>query len=251
MICRSTRPLDVRGERALIPRNPCYEKLRSEAPPPRRPAIVVTRRSQFTDIYVEADRLFEQISTVADDGTLRIVQRAECGIRVAPGISRRPRTCDGSARRTTSCARTQKRGGSHQGVRRQATADRPAVDCTPGRCLADDQFAWFDWLRSLGAPGGRVGRLPNEPVAMVEAWPHPSECQLVSRRIQPIAELRTGYDSDELVPADRASLIAVGGQEGIIHARVAKPMPAELSRASFREDKSIIQRLGAQRVRHP
>src|SRR5699024_9323672 len=50
---------------------PRLEKLRGEVPPPAPPAVVVTHRSRFTDVYLEADGLVEQVSTIADDGTLQ------------------------------------------------------------------------------------------------------------------------------------------------------------------------------------
>jgi hypothetical protein len=46
------------------------EKLRRDIPPPAAPAIVVTHRSKFVDIYLEAERLVEQVSIPADDGAL-------------------------------------------------------------------------------------------------------------------------------------------------------------------------------------
>ena len=53
---------------------PLLQKLRSAVRPPAPPAVVVTRRSLFTDTYLEADRLVEEWSVVGDDGALSVME---------------------------------------------------------------------------------------------------------------------------------------------------------------------------------
>lgn len=209
---------------------PLLKKLRSEVPPPAPPAVVMTRRSRFTDVYLEADGLVEQVSTIADDGTLQVVSEKNANFDWQEESLNTPllAQAESSGLRVTLERR-------NDAVLIRVSDDKQPQVASPWMALPtgaspEDQFAWFDLLRSLDLPGGRVGERLDEPVALAEAFPSPSECQLVRRSIQPVAEFQTHCEAIDLVPADRASLIAVGGQSRAPHPRIVSMIPSELSR---------------------
>lgn len=207
------------------------EQLRRDAPPPPPPATLVTRRARFNDVYLEADGLVERVSTVADDGALSLAyeQTAE--------FDWRDQSLGSPILATTQL------GKLHVALERRNEAvlvrmsdgthpqSAPSWIALPEGGSAEVQFAWFNWLTAHDAPGGRVGRSPSEPVPMFDAWPSPSECQLVSRKIHPTAEFTRDIEEQELLAVDRDSLIALAGQMGSGTVQVTKPMPTELSRA--------------------
>ena len=210
---------------------PLLERLRLVTPPPHPPAVVVTRRAHFSDVYIAADRLIEQASKIADDGTLTVIHERTAAFEWRQESLESPilATAQLAGLRVALERRNEAVVVTVSDDAHPQTA--PPWIALPDGASVEDQFGWFDWLRSRGAPGGRVGRSPNEPIPMVDAWPSPSECQLVARSIRPVAELMKSPDSQGLLPVDRASLTALGGRAGIPNARIAKPMPTELSRA--------------------
>jgi superfamily II DNA or RNA helicase len=204
------------------------EKLRNEVPPPAPPTVAVTHRSRFTDVYLEAERLVEQISVVSDDGTLtiagersvRLQWRAESlddptlahaeldGIRVL--LARRN---DGVLVSTDIDGQTAQWIAVAEGV------------------SAADQLAWFNVLTSLGTPGGRVGRRMDEAQTLVGQFPSPSECELVDRTIEPTAELADIDPTLNCAPADPASLVVLDMPTPAAARSMPTPMPIELSHA--------------------
>lgn len=99
----------------------------------------------------------------------------------------------------------------------------------PGGTTVAEQLAWFDYLQSLGTPGGRVGRLAREVQAIAGQFPSPTECQLVDRTSRPVAELAR-IDADvDLVPADSASLAALGGPRSPVPTQLPNLLPAGLN----------------------
>lgn len=60
------------------------EKLRQDCPPATPPAVVVTHRARFADTYLEAERLVQQLSMVADDGTLAVLEERSAPLQWRP-----------------------------------------------------------------------------------------------------------------------------------------------------------------------
>lgn len=208
---------------------PLVERLRRDVPPPHPPAALVTRRAHFNDVYLEADRLVEETSKVSDDSTRVLVDQQTAAFEWRDESLES--TVLAAARLGNLSVALERRNEAV--LVRVADGARPQTEAlwiaVPDRTSVEEQFAWFDWLRSQGAPGARVGKLPNEPVPMADSWPSPVECELVDRNVQRVAELLKSTDVPELLPADRGSLVALGGQPSSANKRIARPMPTGLS----------------------
>jgi superfamily II DNA or RNA helicase len=183
-------------------------RLRVEFPPPTPPAVMVTRRSTFADVYLEADGLVEEISVVADDGAL-----ATLNVSSAPLQWRDPSVGDDMLASAEIGGLRVSLQHRNDAVLVTALADSPSSDerwiALPDGCSAADQLAWFDKLCALDMPSGRIGKRTNEIQAMHGAYPVPTDCELAERTIRPVAEL-VRFESDfDLVPADATSLAAL------------------------------------------
>lgn len=210
---------------------PLLAKLRSEVSPAVPPMAVVTRRSRFTDVYLDAERLVEQVSVVDDDGTLAVVGESSASLHW------REQSLDDallaeaelaglrvSLERRNDAVLIRAHEGGYFGKTGQWIALSEGAS-------AKDQFAWFDHLRSVGVPGGRMGRRVTEAQTMAGHFPSPTECELVKRTIQPVAELAVADGAVDLAPADPASLTALSVPSSTVSAPMAGSIPTELSRA--------------------
>ncbi|MCV7261134.1 helicase-related protein [Mycobacterium shimoidei] len=210
---------------------PLLEKLREAVPPPTPPTVVVTHRSRFTNVYLGANGLIEQVSRIGDDGALQVISEREATFDWLEESLRDPIIAQVEF------------GGLEVVLERRndavlirVTDDKQPESVSLWMALPDgvspeDQFAWFDLLRSQDIPGGRVGRRPDEPIEMAETFPSPSECQLIHRSIQPVAELQISDEAIDLIPADRALLVALGCGSVAPHPRNVNMIPTGLSRA--------------------
>ncbi|OBI89890.1 DEAD/DEAH box helicase [Mycobacterium asiaticum] len=207
------------------------EKLRTEAPPPSPPAVVVTRRSKFTDICLQADRLIGRVSVVGDDDMLQVLDEI-----VAQLNWRDPAPEDEvlAAARFAGLQISVERRNDAVVVRAQDEAQGDFSEqwiALHDGASAKDQFAWFDILRSRGTPGGRVAQRQHEPQEIAEPFPSPSECELVDRTITPVTEIDPANDQLDLIPAQPASLATLGVRQHLARGPVVNTMPTELGRA--------------------
>ena len=205
-------------------------KLRRDDPPPAPPTVVATRRSTFIDTYLEAERLVEEVSTIADDGTLATLDEH------AESLQWLGRSLDDAtlAQATLEGVRVS------LARRNDAVLVSAQIDGQPdvgqwialpeGTCAAN-QLAWFDHLQCMGTPGGRVGQPTNEMSSIQGTFPSPAECQLVDRTVKPVAEVAT-IDSDfDLAPANSAFLAALGVDGKTAPTQLPGLLPAELNHA--------------------
>ncbi|CAM2951633.1 helicase [Mycobacterium intermedium] len=220
----------VSGEGALK-LTALLEKLRAEVAPPAPPAVVVTRRSTFTDICLEADRLIGRVSVVGDDDMLQILDES------VAQLNWRDHSPEDEVLAATRFAGLQisvERRHDAVVVRAQDEAQGDFSEqwiALPDGASVNEQFAWFEILRSCGTPGGRVGQRQHEPQAIAEPFPTPSECQLVDRTIKPVSEITPANDQLDLVPAQPESLATLGVGQHLPRGPVVNAMPTELGRA--------------------
>ncbi|OBK27430.1 helicase [Mycobacterium asiaticum] len=200
--------------------------LRAQVPPPASPCVLLTRRSEFVDIYLEPDRLVER--TVATSTAPRAVMH-----RTAPVKWRKQSTKDAllaEAELAGLRVRIERRNDAVLVTTRDG--NKPAVlswVAVPDGSSAEEQIGWYQILRSLGTPGGRVGQ-PKNQTPMVEPNLSPSECTLVDRSVRPVAEVASVAHGAELVPAQRASLVAVVGQLSAVEPATTVTMPTDIAR---------------------
>jgi superfamily II DNA or RNA helicase len=204
-------------------------KLRIEVPPPVPPTVVVTRRATFTDVYLNTEHLVEQTSVVNDDESLTLI-----GERSAP-VRWREESLDDPALARAELDGIQvclARRNDAVLVTAHIDGDTRQWAAVPEGASTADQLAWFEILKSRGTPGGRVGRKTPEAQTLAGNFPYPSECELVDRTIQPVAELSdTHVPLNEGAPADPASLTALGVSSTVDPARLPALLPTALSRA--------------------
>lgn len=206
-------------------------KLRTEVAPPAPPCVLVTHRSTFTDLHLEEDRLVQRISTIGDDGLPELVEEQSAPLRwrnladdeAIFGEAELPNVRVALERRNDAVLVTA------MPEDRVDTASQWLA--LPQDASADDQFAWYDVLCSLNAPGGRVGRRTHEAQAVVDTFPTPSECELVDRRISPVAELGAVEPGVELSPAERESLVALNIRLPEQRPQVADHVPTQLTQS--------------------
>jgi superfamily II DNA or RNA helicase len=205
-------------------------RLREDAPPPSPPAVMLTRRSVFTDTFLEARRLVELVSLVSDDGTLETIDESSAPLRWnKPSLD-------------TATLAASELGGVHTRLLRRNDAVLISTDvdshprdsndwiALPENTSIPEQLAWFDILISHGAPGGRVGRRTSEVQEITGLFPSPSECELVERSIRQVVQLVEVDADSELVSADEESLAALGARPDL-SVRLPGSVPAELSSA--------------------
>lgn len=188
------------------------EQLRRDVPPPAPPMILVTRRSTFTDFYIEPDRLVKEVTAVADDGSFitNIVEVSHLQWRSPSDKTSTLATAAVDAVRLSIQARNEAvsvsiRKPSHLGSEQEWIAG-------PDDASLPHQLGSFAYLDSHGKPGGRLGKRRIEAQSIKGPFPTPSECTLVARDIQPVVE-HVGIESDsDAVPVDTATLTTFGVQ---------------------------------------
>ncbi|MBE1552929.1 superfamily II DNA or RNA helicase [Mycobacterium sp. OAS707] len=206
------------------------DRLRDEDPPPASPAVLVTRRAKFVDTYLEADGLVEQVSVVADDGSLTTVDQG-----VAPTRWREQSIDDatlgegelGDVRVTLRRRNDAVLISAHIASSLGETFEWLAL---PESSSAIRELASFELLFNRGMPGGRIGNRKYEDPTLAGPFPTPSECELGQRTIHPIAQIVDVDEDSELAPINDESLAAVsanldGGR------RTHRSVPGELNRA--------------------
>lgn len=201
-------------------------RLRGDAPPPRRPAVVVTHRSHFVDTYLDAERLVCEESILTDEGSERITASNAVELQWRAPSTDQSTVAEASL---DDIRVTLERRNEALLVRAGREGDDLGqwVACPTGMSPAE-QLGCYDYLRSLGTPGGRLGRRATAVESIVGQFPSPSECGVTERAIRPTAGLVDIDDDTEIVPADSASLAALGISR--VHGtRTITEMPAELA----------------------
>lgn len=187
---------------------PLLTKLRRSNPPPTRPAVLVTHRSRFVDTYLEPGRVVRECSVVCDDGSLQMSDARSVDIQwQAPSLED---AFIGTAqiddlrvhlhRRNEAVLITAERTGQNVGQ---------WIACPEGYSAAE-QLGCYNYLLTLGTPGGRLGKRTDEVLAVTGEFPSPTECTIAERSIRPIADLVELAADAEIVPADSASISALG-----------------------------------------
>nr|WP_269770360.1 helicase-related protein [Mycobacterium dioxanotrophicus] len=207
------------------------KKLRDEVPPPPPPTVMVTRRSTFTDVYLEADRLVEETSTKNDGGSIKVESE-----RIAEFQWREPSITSpllAEAQLGQVRVALQRRNEAvlvEAHVLSHAAAPKRWAACSAGYSIAD-QLGCYDFLRSFGAPGGRLGMRTDGMLSIDEPFPAPTECHLVNRSIRQIAELIELESDQPLVSVDTGTLATLGVRPNKAAAQGVSALPDELNRA--------------------
>lgn len=207
------------------------QTLRREVPPPAPPAILLTRRSTFTDFYLETDRLVKELTVVGDDGALTTKATEASQLRwTTPSAS-------------TSNLATAELDGLQVSVQTRNEAILVSVGesgssanvkewiAGPGALSLPHQLGCRPYLNSLGKPGGRLGLRAEEPQSIAGPFPTPSECNLVTRDIQPVVERVDVELEPDVVLADTATLQALGIQPDHAALKRLPPLPNDLKEA--------------------
>lgn len=220
-------------------------RLRDAARPPTPPTVVATHRSRFVDFYLEAHRLVEQTSVVADDGSLEIVSQEESALRWRDPSIYDATLADGqlSGLRVVLERRNEAVLISASEADCDATKQWIAL---PNGTTASDQLGWFEVLRSRNAPGGRVGRPPTEQSAMTGSFPSPTDSTLVSRDTHPVVEVTEVESGSELVSATTAPPVAlIGTQTAPVEtdhiATISPPLSQTLLDRSARSFTNVVK----------
>ncbi|OBA90701.1 helicase [Mycolicibacterium mucogenicum] len=206
-------------------------KLRSQAPPPCPPKVVVTRRSAFTDIYLEVDQLVEESSVVTDNGTLHVNNTRRERLRWREPTLDSPALAEaqlGDVRVTVE--RRNEAVLIEASIPSKSTAPERWSAC-PDHHSVEEQLGCFEYLKSLGTPGGRLGKRTLEILSINAPFPTPTECELVDRTIQQVADIVDLDSDDDLVPLDASSVRALGIRHDPTAARTVIALPDGLSRA--------------------
>lgn len=207
------------------------QTLRRDVPPPAPPAVLLTRRSTFTDFYLEADRLVKEITIVGDDGTLKTKATEAAQLQwITPSAGDGTlATADLDGVHVTVQARNEAllvnvgESGS--------PADMTQWIAGPDELSLPYQLGSLRYLNSLGTPGGRLGKRAEEPLSIAGPFPTPSECSLVNRDIKPVVErVAIEFDSDA-IPADTATLQSLGIHPDHAAVKRLPPLPDELKKA--------------------
>lgn len=207
------------------------EKLRHEVPPPTPPCVLVTRRSTFTDVYLEAEGLVEQVSAIADDGTLNTVDEHSASFEWRESSLQSPELAEaelGGLRVVLERRNDAVLVSAYEEGHSDKTSQWIAL---PDGFSAASQLGWFGVLESLGASGGRVGQRTNEIREVIGPVPVPMECQLLDRRVRPVVEVAMIDAEIDLVPVDSDSLRALGAPSNPVSKPLPGRLPAELNRA--------------------
>lgn len=219
-------PVTSEAELAL---GPLLSELRRSAPPPVRPAVLVTHRSRFVDTYLEPDRVVRKSSVIADDGSLEISDVRSVEIQWQQPSLEDPLA--GTAQIDDLQVHLHRRNEAIL-ISAERTGERVGqwIAC-PENYSAAEQLGCYEHLRTLGTPGGRLGKRTDEILTISGNFPSPSECTISERDIQPIASL-VELDADaEITPADSASLSALGVQPDNTTARRLDVIGGELASA--------------------
>ncbi|MCV7281671.1 DEAD/DEAH box helicase family protein [Mycolicibacterium flavescens] len=183
------------------------QKLRSEVPPPPRPAVLVTHRSEFVDFLLEAERLVREENLVQDDGSLLTHDSQTVDL-----CWRRPSLEDETiAEAGISDLRVTLLRRNEAVLIDAYRADKPVgqwIACPDGMSAAE-QVGCYEHLRSLGAPGGRLGQQVHSIEGMVGSFPSPSECSATERDFRSVVGLVETISDTEVVPATSESLAAI------------------------------------------
>ncbi|WP_299557860.1 SNF2-related protein [uncultured Mycolicibacterium sp.] len=201
-------------------------RLRREAPPPRRPAVVVTHRAHFVDLYLEADRLVREEHVVTDDRTLTLTDIRCAELRWLEPSLDRPLVAEG---RLDDFHVTVERRNEALVVNAQlGTAVLGDWIACPDGTTAAEQLSCYEYLNALGTPGGRLGQQTGSVEAIVADFPAPSECTVESRQIRVVADTVPVTGAADIVRADTESLAALGISPSL-GACSATPLPDRLA----------------------
>ncbi|MBB3747682.1 superfamily II DNA or RNA helicase [Mycolicibacterium sp. BK634] len=205
------------------------KKLRSAVKPPPRPAVLVTRRSNFVDAYLEADRIVREVSHNTDDGSPRVTDVQTADIRWHVPTPDEPTV--GVVELADIYVTLQRRNEAILVSTRHRADELSMWIAYPEISTAAEQLGCYDFLCSLGAAGGRLGKRTDDVLQIDGDFPTPSECELRERDIRPVANLVDLTADTDIVPADGASLTALGVSPNHAAAQGILRLPNELSAA--------------------
>ncbi|GAY16430.1 SNF2-related protein [Mycobacterium sp. shizuoka-1] len=203
-------------------------KLRSDVAPPPRLAVLVTRRSYFVDTYLEADSIVQENSSINDEGFPQVSD-----VRAADIQWRTPSTEDstiGGAELPDIRVTLERRNEAVLVTSRHGAGEVKWIGCPPGFSPAE-QLGAYDYLSSIGMPGGRLGKTTKEVVQIGGEFPSPAECTLQMRDIRPVAKLVELTADAEIVQADSESLAALGVLSNPSALRGIASLPSALAAA--------------------
>ncbi|CAM3441408.1 DEAD/DEAH box helicase [Mycobacterium frederiksbergense] len=203
--------------------------LRLQAPPPLPPAVLVTHRATFTDVYMGSAGLIKEQSATADDESLEVIET-----HAAPFQWHEPTT------QSADLASADLEGLRVSLLRRNEAV---LVECrdtstssvshwaaVPDGHTVNSELGWFEYLQSLGMPGGKLGKSSEEVLSIVTPFPEPSECKLVERTIKPFSELAEPAPGAQLISADQSMLELVGVKPNTIDEQRISTLPVAVSR---------------------
>jgi superfamily II DNA or RNA helicase len=205
------------------------QKLRSAVAPPPRPAILVTHRSHFVDVYLEANRIVRETSYITDDGSSCVTDALTADIQwhvpavgePTIGVAELEGIFVILERRNEAILISARHSGDEVGM---------WVACPESSSTAE-QLGCYDFLDSIGSPGGRLGKVTEEILQILGPFPTPSECELGEREIRPVASLIELAADTDIAPADSASLRALGVTPNHAAAQNVSMLPKELAAA--------------------
>lgn len=208
---------------------PLLETLRSQCPAPPSPAVVVTHRAAYTDVYADVSGIVRETSITADDGSLSVTDAQSAQFEwVAPSDSDPKLAVADLAGLRLSLHRRNEAVlvRYHNTIENRITHWAAA----PGTDSLSTELGWYNYLHSIGKPGGRLGKFSAEVLSIVTPFPSPAECDLVDRRVRTITELAAPGSTADLVSPDDALLTVVGGEPDVAAAQEVSIMPVDVTR---------------------
>ncbi|MBU8827083.1 DEAD/DEAH box helicase [Mycolicibacterium goodii] len=205
-------------------------KLRRQEPPTPPPAVLLTRRSTFDDIYLESMGLLQELSAVTDDGAIEISDLRSADLEWLEPSTDNARIASAELAGVRVSLYRRNEAVLIVATKVQGSWEKRWIAC-PEKLSAAHQLGCFDYLFSIGMPGGRLGKRADEARTIVAPFPTPHECELDTRDIRPVSELVELDSSSQLIEADEISMEALGIKPDVAGAKQMLAVPSELSAA--------------------
>lgn len=206
------------------------QRLREQAAPPSPPTIQVTHRSKFVDVYLESDRLAEEVSQVSDDGTLVLHHTRSVELHWNQTSTEDDLLAKAELGNLSISVLRRNEAVLIRGLAAGHEATTSWIACPPG-AEVPDQLGAFGFLQSIGNAGGRLGKRANEVLNITNPFPSPSECELVERRIEQISDFCDIKPGIGINPVDNESLTVLGIQPDYQSAKRISILPSSLNEA--------------------
>lgn len=185
--------------------------LRLDVPPPSPPAILLTRRSTFTDFYLDAEGLVKEITVVGNDGELATNTVEASPLHwIVPSVSNGlVATAELDDLRLSVEARNEALVVEiHQ---TGSTAEAELWVAAPDVESLPYQLGCLPFFDQLGRPGARLAVRTDEAPAIQTPFVAPSKCTLVSRDIKPVTQrVEVDVSSSAVTSAGIAALRTLG-----------------------------------------